>query len=135
MYVKCPKCGQLLTAEPGAVGTCPKCNTRVVCPKEDPEKNVVDATQRQITQTKSNESGLLVLSILFFITSGYFLFQAYDKITNYRNADFSSVNAYVGGDAYNYIINGTYSTTYVVIALIFVVCAFGCLILRAIKRK
>lgn len=80
---------------------------------------------------------LIALSIIFFVGAAFFLYQVYDKISNYNNSDFSSlnVNAYVGGDAYNYIINGTYSTTYAVIALVFIVCAFGCLILREIKRK
>ena len=135
MYVKCPKCGQMLTSDPGSVGACPKCNTRVVFPKEDVEKNIPGVNTKERFQTQSGGAGLLVFGILFFIAAGYFLFQAYDKMTNYRNTDFSSVNAYVGGDAYNYIINGTYSTTYAVIALVFIVCAFGCLILREIKRK
>lgn len=135
MLMKCPKCGQILTSDPGASGTCPKCKTRVVFPKEDAEKNIPDTSIKNQAQDKNGGTELLLCSILFFLISGYFLFQVYDKITNYRNTDFSSINAYVGGDAYNYIINGTHSTTYAVIALIFVVCAFGCLILRAIKRK
>ena len=39
------------------------------------------------------------------------LYKGIDKMTHYYNSEYSftpSVNAYVGGDAYNYIINGTY---------------------------
>lgn len=43
-----------------------------------------------------------------------------------------SVNSYVGGDAYNYIINGTYSTSYFVLALVFTVFACSMLILKKI---
>ena len=41
----------------------------------------------------------------------------FNKMLNYRNSNTSyyskSVNAYVGGDAYNYIINACYFTGYV----------------------
>ena len=45
-----------------------------------------------------------VIAMLFF---GY---QAYDKKNNYKNSEYSLLteNAYVGGDAYNYIINAGY---------------------------
>ena len=45
-------------------------------------------------------------------------YKGYDKITNYYNSDYSMLNknAYVGGDAYNYIINGTYAAAYFVLA-------------------
>lgn len=37
---------------------------------------------------------------------------AEEKIEEYSNSVIQQVNAYVGGDAYNYIINGTYFTAY-----------------------
>ena len=45
------------------------------------------------------------------------LYKGIDKMTNYYNSEYSSrlVNAYVGGDAYNYIINGTYATAFFVL--------------------
>ena len=148
----CPKCGTRLRfpdgdAQTGELITCPHCgqNQRytagrcINCGKEispkGAEKSIPDTNMKERPQDKNGGTELLLGSILFFLISGYFLFQTYDTITNYKNLGLSSVNAYVGGDAYNYIINGTYSTTYAVIALIFVVCGFGCLILRAIKRK
>ena len=46
------------------------------------------------------------------------LYKGIDKMTNYYyNSEYSSrlVNAYVGGDAYNYIINGTYAIAFFVL--------------------
>lgn len=53
-----------------------------------------------------------------------FLVLGFYKLTHYNNPDsdelFSveeeAVNAYVGGDAYNYIINGTRATAYFVVS-------------------
>lgn len=55
---------------------------------------------------------LLVLSVVFFFTGKH-------KKDNYMMSDYSfqkDVNAYVGGDAYNYIINGTYFSGYMAAA-------------------
>ena len=71
---------------------------------------------------------LIILSIFAFIACGLFAYQSYDKYTNYRNSDSfysRNVNAYVGGDAYNYIINGTYFTG-------FAVCSIGCAVIGSI---
>ena len=62
---------------------------------------------------------LIVLSIVCFIGSGMFAAQSYDKYANYFNSETfyaRNRNAYVGGDAYNYIINGTYFTAFAVYA-------------------
>lgn len=48
------------------------------------------------------------------------------KVTVYENPDSifsSSVNAYVGGDAYNYIINGTYFSGYMALGGALLVCS------------
>lgn len=37
MVTKCPKCGQMLKAEPGQTGTCPKCSTRITFPEGHPK--------------------------------------------------------------------------------------------------
>lgn len=48
------------------------------------------------------------------------------KLFVYENSEYGSkINAYVGGDAYNYIINSNYATAYFVLALFFV--TFGSL--------
>ena len=40
-------------------------------------------------------------------------------MSNYRSSEYHSlsVNAYVGGDAYNYIINGNYATGFFVLSM------------------
>ena len=52
---------------------------------------------------------------------------------NYDSGDYypyKYVNAYVGGDAYNYIINGTYATAYFVLTTMFVLAAVGLVIIH-----
>lgn len=69
------------------------------------------------------EKRLLVVAIMLYLISAVMLYKGYDKMTNYRNSDYSSinVNAYVGGDAYNYIINGTYATAFFVLSAGFMI--------------
>lgn len=79
-----------------------------------------------------------ILSIISVICSIIMLSLGIDKMTNYYNGDYYSVNAYVGGDAYNYIINGTYSTSYFVLTAMFALGAIGLLIvhyLSAISKE
>jgi len=61
-----------------------------------------------------------VLSIICFLASVVFYALGFDKMYNYTNSEYSFIknhNAYVGGDAYNYIINGTYSTAFFVLGI------------------
>lgn len=56
----------------------------------------------------------IVLLIVGLISIGI----AFDKKNNYVNSEYSfvdKVNVYVGGDAYNYIINSNYFTGYIVL--------------------
>lgn len=66
---------------------------------------------------------LFVVAVIFYLVSAIMLFKGYDKMTNYQNSDYPSinVNAYVGGDAYNYIINGTYATAFFVLSAGFMI--------------
>ena len=79
--------------------------------------------ENQVNQVDVNVSGagiFLVFSIISFISSCVFFYKGYDKMSNYLNTDSKyseNINAYVGGDAYNYIINGTYSTSFFVLAI------------------
>lgn len=71
---------------------------------------------------------LLVLSLIFIIIGAFFLYKGYDVKNNYYNSEYSSIaseNAYVGGDAYNYIINGTYFSGYMCVGM-------GCFTIAAI---
>lgn len=63
---------------------------------------------------------LYIIAVCFYIMSAIALYKGYDKMTNYSNSeDFPLINknAYVGGDAYNYIINGNYATGYYVLSM------------------
>lgn len=69
---------------------------------------------------------LLVLSLVFLVLGTYFLQQGFDKKDNYYMSEhYSSLNenAYVGGDAYNYIINGTYFAGYCALGGTMFICA------------
>ena len=62
---------------------------------------------------------LIMFSIVCLIGCYCFAERSYDKYTNYYNSETfyaRNRNAYVGGDAYNYIINGTYFTAFAVYA-------------------
>lgn len=77
----------------------------------------------------------LVLAILFLVLSAISFFKGYDKLTNYENYEnypSLNVNAYVGGDAYNYIINGNYATGFFVLSMGLLVCSVLCIGTRTI---
>lgn len=76
-----------------------------------------------------NKKRIKLLGLLCIITciiGGVFFVMAVDKKVNYNNPDEEysiyeddedATNVYVGGDAYNYIINGTYFTAYSIIGI------------------
>ena len=60
---------------------------------------------------------LSITSFVFYIVAGLCIYTGFDKFLNYTNYEDEalydlSTNAYVGGDAYNFIINGTYMTAF-----------------------
>ena len=63
------------------------------------------------------------LFYFFAIVSAGFGFYKYWYYDNSEGFAATPVNAYVGGDAYNYIINANYMIAFFVLALIFVVIA------------
>lgn len=61
-----------------------------------------------------------ILATAAFLAGTFFLYFGFDKKNNYNNPEYSwqdSTNAYVGGDAYNYIINSNYFTGYNVLGI------------------
>ena len=68
---------------------------------------------------------LLGSSIGTYLVAAVFIAMGFQKLYVYENnSDHiykDSINAYVGGDAYNYIINTGYATSFFVVALMFVV--------------
>lgn len=74
---------------------------------------------------KSVHKVLYGIAIVLFVLATITLYAGYDKMTNYHLSKNEwvnpSVNAYVGGDAYNYIINGNYATGYFVLTVGFMI--------------
>lgn len=64
------------------------------------------------------KKAFLIISVGFLLLSILCIYAGIDKKENYYNSDYSSlnVNAYVGGDAYNYIINAGYFAGYFALA-------------------
>ena len=78
------------------------------------------------------------LAGISFCCGIYTFIKGIDKMTNYYYSEiYSSLNknAYVGGDAYNYIINGNYATAFFVLTAMFVLAAIGLMILHYISRE
>lgn len=57
--------------------------------------------------------GLKITAVILILLGICFIMIGFSKKNNYSNGSYSSKNAYVGGDAYNYIINSGYFTGYV----------------------
>lgn len=89
------------------------------------------------SNNRKKVSGWSFLSVVSFLCSIFTLCKGIDKMTNYYNSDYSSFskNAYVGGDAYNYIINGNYATAFFVLTTMFVLAAIGLMILHYVSRE
>lgn len=77
------------------------------------------------------------LSIIAFIISAIILALGLDKMLNYNNGEYYPYeyhNAYVGGDAYNYIINSNYATGLFVLATMFSLIGIGFIILYYLSK-
>ena len=86
---------------------------------------------------KTTQTMFNILAIIMFIIAGALISEGLDKINNYYNSEnFPSLNenAYVGGDAYNFIINANYATGYYVLAMISVIAGFGFLIVGYLSQ-
>jgi hypothetical protein len=67
-------------------------------------------------------------SITLYFISCVFLGMGFHKLYKYDSSSYEPVNAYVGGDAYNYIINMGFATSLFIVALILSMVATGVLI-------
>ena len=122
---KCPECGERIETEGNTTPQyCPKCGY----PFSKPVNTVTSEENNTTAEIKVNGSYnfaknisivLIIIGIVLIAIGSKCLETGFDKKDNYYNSDlYSSINqnAYVGGDAYNYIINGTYFTGYVTLA-------------------
>lgn len=74
---------------------------------------------------KKASSICIVVAIMLIIAGSVFIYQGFDKKNNYySNTTYSELNknAYVGGDAYNYIINSEYFVGYIVLGSAAYIC-------------
>ncbi|PFM68546.1 hypothetical protein COJ66_20870 [Bacillus cereus] len=83
-----------------------------------------------------------IWEIIFYIHSAVLLFLGFDRLGGYQNSETytdSNKYAYVGGDAYNYIINTNVLTGFFVLSASFFVAGTMLIatgsILKAIKEK
>jgi hypothetical protein len=90
-------------------------------------------------KTKTNYC--IISSYACFLATTIFIYMGFDKMTRYYSSEYMpslNENAYVGGDAYNYIINGTYSTSFFVLATGFLIAGILLLIfnhMRAVSNE
>lgn len=76
----------------------------------------------------------------FVASAIYFFYKAYDRMVSYANPEYPTsnddlVNVHVGGDAYNYIINGTHATVFALIAIGCMLSALMCFLFQAYVNR
>ena len=118
----CPKCDAQI--EEGTT-ICPYCDYTIVSESESVEKQSIrDSSKMNVWQKSAIVSFFLSLVC---VCMGFYKMYVYDE--------YDYINAYVGGDAYNYIINGTYATAFFVLATMFMIGAIGCVIIYYLSKN
>lgn len=123
----CPKCG---TPIEEGMTNCPNCNYEIISDQEYEKKQL---EEKQNINESSKMNGWQKTAIISFIISLICIFVGFYKMYIYDEYEY--INAYVGGDAYNYIINGTYAVAFFVLATMFMMCAIGCVIIYYISQE
>lgn len=114
--------------------------TPMPSPKEDavqttspaPEKTTIDYIAEDEAPHKKWKTFSVFSFIACFLSVGLGLY----KLLFYANPEEYyklHMNVYVGGDAYNYIINGTHATAYFVLATMWAIFAIGAAIMNHLK--
>lgn len=134
---RCPKCGYVMSENSGFKSEHEVVSEEIdycsnTCGEEGKEHQSSFSTSENSKITNRNHGMSRakackiskVLCIIFLCFSLFFLFKAIDKKNNYSNPSSDGyhysrqyINTYVGGDAYNYIINGTYFAGYSVLGM------------------
>lgn len=123
----CTKCGKEIQE---GMSFCPSCghvNTKTSEVTTVNSKGELGEWGSNLIKKFSVWSWMSIISVLCGMVTFY---KGVDKLTNYSSSDYGSINAYVGGDAYNYIINGTHTTAFFVLTTMFVIAAIGFLIIH-----
>lgn len=138
----CPKCGAELSEDSEF---CNECGEKIVTfteilgkPYSSSDNNTTKyVNSKKITLDSSNRSKIttvltILIGIILICLSLYFFNCGFDKKDNYVS---SLTNSYVGGDAYNYIINGTYFSGYMALGSGILVSGVGLLCTGLILGK
>lgn len=135
----CSKCGAKLYEDDSF---CKLCGGEGIEPSIPPESEFVIENKTETTTNIPNKVSEVnvkketclriggILCAVFLMLGIFFCFKGFDCKNNYYNSEYSSSlnkNAYVGGDAYNYIINGTYFTGYLTLGGSSLICSITCL--------
>ena len=143
----CSKCGN---ETPNGSIFCTMCGVKIL----NEEANNIKKNSGQEREVKSNEKVTQndkdnkklsenhqiiwnILSGIMFVISAIMIYIGHDKLTNYYSSTtYSSLNknAYVGGDAYNYIINGTHATSFFVLATMSAIIAVSFIIIGYLDK-
>lgn len=105
-------------------------DTKVEQKQEKPQNNVIKNDEYPIKRPDIG-SELIGFAVLGFIGAIVSVGFGFYKMLVYEEHE---RNAYVGGDAYNYIINANYSTAFFVLGLILMVFACSMLIMNEIQK-
>lgn len=90
-------------------------------------------TDKKNSNDSNDSSNIFV--VLSYIGAIIFICIGFYKMLSYNNGEYGDVvNAYVGGDAYNYIINANYAVSYFILALMCVINASVTRIIRVLKQ-
>ncbi len=104
----------------------------------DATEDKKDPTQLNLIPLNNNVDRWCILSVTSFICGIITGILGFYKMLFYSSGDyypFKTINAYVGGDAYNLIINGTYATAYFVLTAMFFLCAILLVIVHYISNQ
>ncbi len=130
--LKCSKCGHaLVDGNEDIICKCSTCGNVIAGNLEYFADGNFKQAEKKDIKNKSRIDGLrsmrikvIILAVICIIVSGVFFSKGNNVKNEYYNSEYSTLNknAYVNGDAYNYIINGTYFTGYSVIASAMLIC-------------
>ena len=136
----CKKCGAMI---PNGQSKCEKCGWEVPQNNQETTSSIREqalTTPGQNSQVakKSKLSVWCYLAIVSLCCGAFTFYKGLDTMFRYDSGDsypHKYVNAYVGGDAYNYIINGTYATAFFVLTAMFVLAAIGLVVVHYVSKK
>jgi hypothetical protein len=121
--VKCPQCNNEISDKAEKCPHCGRILTSSILPVSTPAPTVKNNIPKFLT---------IAALILAIIGTGFLIkgFHVKNVYKNYSSDDYyydydDNVNAYVGGDAYNYIINGTYFAGFMALTGTMYLCATG----------